>query len=115
MPGVQSACPAGPFTVKHVVGTDVTFDCGSTMCGCNVTGDCKDGTVTFFTDSGCQSNPLVLVTDDMCHAVAGGGGNTMYKSYRYDATPMNVACATAAPAAPSNVQLVGATTICCAP
>lgn len=109
-PGVQSACPSGPFGVKHVVGTDVTFDCAA--CGCTVTAQCS-GTVTFYTDPNCRDNGVPVVADGTCHTTPMHmGGN--YGSYEYRATPSNVGCTAGAASPASNVQLVGATTVCCA-
>ncbi len=111
--GVQTVCPT-PFTVKHVVGTDVSFDCASTQCGCTVNAQCGGGSLSFYTDNACQDNVVAIAADDSCHAVVTGGGGPMFRSYKYTASPTNVTCAPVAPAPASNVQLVGATTICCA-
>ncbi len=109
LPGVQAVCPS-PFTVKHVVGTDVTFDCAA-QCGCTVSAQCS-GSLSFYSDDQCMDNAIAIAADDGCHP--SGASQGMYRSYKYRASATNVACASVAPAPPANVQLVGMTTICCA-
>ena len=108
--GVQAACPMGPFSVRRVVGTDVSFDCGA--CACRATADCSNGAVAFYANPNCNGTTLVVPADNSCRSSnAPMGAN--YQSYRYSAQPMNVGC-TAQPPAATNVQLIGATTVCCA-
>jgi hypothetical protein len=113
--GAQGTCPSGPFSVRHVVGTDVSFDCAGGACGCSVSAQCTSPSVTFYQDQQCLTTGVTIVADDACHASGvGGGSNNNFVAYEYRATPSNVGCTTMAPAPASNVQLVGTTTICCA-
>ncbi len=108
----DQACPAGNFSVKHLVGTDVTANCGT--CGCSMTGACA-GTYTLYTDTGCAVNPTVLTVNGTCVRNAAMDGQS-YKSYRYALSPTGVGC-TATGTAPvaQNVALVGSQTVCCPP
>ena len=108
----DQACPAGDFSVKHLVGTDVTATCGA--CGCSVTGACA-GSVTMYSDTACTQNPDVLTANGQCLRNAAIDGKS-YKSYRYTLSPTGVGCAAAgtAPAA-QMVALVGTETVCCLP
>jgi hypothetical protein len=109
--GVQAACPMGPFSVRHVVGTDVSFDCAA--CACRATADCSNGVVAFYTTQNCSAGAVVVPADGACRQSNATTGAT-YQSYQYSAQPMNPGCAATPPAA-SNIQLSGATTVCCAP
>ncbi len=104
----NQACPA-PMTVKHRVGSDVSYTCAA--CPCSVGAKCS-GTMTLYRDNQCTSMPHVLAVDDVCHP---SGTNQSYSSYKYTGTASNVTCAPGAAPAPQNLALVGEETICCAP
>jgi hypothetical protein len=108
----QVACPAGPLSVQHVVGTSATFSCSA--CGCSVTATCA-GTLTMYSDIGCSKNPASFSTG-ACTAVVGGAGNSTadFTSYKYSAgAPSKVKC-TATAGTAEDVTLTNETTICCA-
>ena len=108
----DNPCPSGPFQVKRLVGDDVTFDCAA--CGCGVSATCS-GTVTYYTDMDCMDNELPMVADGKCHSAGIPQGGAAYDSYKYTATPSNVACAISGAApSPTNLALTGKKTICCA-
>ena len=105
-------CPAGDFSVKHLVGTDVSATCGA--CGCSVTGTCS-GSLTMYSDTGCANNPEVLTANGQCLRNAAIDGNS-YKSYRYALSPTGVGCvATGVAPTAQNVSLLSAQTVCCPP
>lgn len=108
----DQACPAGNFSVKHLVGTDVTANCGT--CACSMTGTCA-GTYTLYTDTACTVNPTVLAANGTCVRNAAIDGKS-YKSYRYTLAPTGLGC-TATGTAPvaQNVALAGSQTVCCPP
>jgi hypothetical protein len=102
------ACPAGPFGVKHLVGSDVVFDCAP--CGCSVSATCS-GTVTYFTDGACTMGAMTMQADGQCHGIPNGG---TFGSYEYAASPSGVTCNQGPAPAASNLSLTGTETICCA-
>lgn len=109
-----AACPAGPLTVQHVVGSGVSFSCSD--CGCAVAGTCS-GTVSLYTDTKCKTFGLALPADGTCINVASvGSGSTNFNSYTYDGgIPAGVHCTLSGPSTAQNVALAGPATICCAP
>jgi hypothetical protein len=108
------ACPSGPLTARHLVGTDTSFDCAA--CACTVTGDCT-GTVTLFSDTQCKGAPLAVPADGSCNMVRGlGTPAASYNSYSYQANaPTQVDCSASGSSSPESVALTNEATICCAP
>jgi hypothetical protein len=109
------ACPSGPLSAKHVVGTDTTFDCSA--CGCSVTGHCT-GTVTLYSDTKCKNAPLAVPADGTCNEVLALTSDpaTSYNSYIYQGNaPTGVACDASGSSTAGNVTLTSEATICCAP
>jgi hypothetical protein len=110
------ACPSGPLTSRHVVGTDATFDCSA--CGCTVTGGCT-GTVTLYSDSSCRKAPVPVPADGNCYrflSLSSTPPAPSYNSYTYVGNaPTNVSCSTSGASSAQNVALSNEATICCAP
>jgi hypothetical protein len=103
------ACPAGPWSAAHHVGTSTSFDCAS--CTCAVSATCS-GTLTLYTDKTCTKSPYAVSTD-VCVGISSSATFTAYKYA--GAAPKNVACqVTGTPAMP-DLALVGEQTICCTP
>jgi hypothetical protein len=111
--GGAVACPGGPFSVQHVVGTSATVNC--TACNCTVSADCS-GNVELFTDTACMNGELVIAADAGCHPGAPAGIlATTFGSYKYVANaPTNVACASSG-SSTGSATLTHEQTICCAP
>lgn len=107
MSGNQT-CPA-PMTVKHLVGTDVSYTCSA--CPCTVSATCS-GTMSLYEDNNCTMGLHPIAADGQCHP---SGTNKMFRSYKYAGTASNVSCSAGNVPAPQNVALVGQETICCAP
>ncbi|MGO9838322.1 MAG: hypothetical protein ACLP1X_29430 [Polyangiaceae bacterium] len=108
-------CPAGPLSVQHLVGTDVSFDCSS--CTCTVTGTCT-GTVTLYSDEGCTRGALDVPADGTCYEVLDlvTKPATSYNSYIYTGnSPSDIACEASGASSAQDVALANETTICCAP
>jgi hypothetical protein len=103
------SCPAGPFTVKHVVGTGVTLACGA--CDCTTYATCT-GTLDLYQGNGCNGASLSLASDGTCYAP--GGGGTIFKSYAFQAEVASKSCKAAKQAA-ADVSLEGVHTACCKP
>ncbi|HEX4447011.1 MAG TPA: hypothetical protein VH044_09750, partial [Polyangiaceae bacterium] len=105
-PGSQ-ACPSGPLSVAHHVGTSGAVTCSD--CGCTVTATCA-GTMTLYTDAACKKGGTSLATG-VCKFV----GNAAFKAYTYaGGTAQKVACQAAAPSSGPVVSLVSEATVCCA-
>jgi hypothetical protein len=104
------ACPAGPLSVRHEVGTAASVTCPG--CGCSVAADCS-GTVTLYTDTRCTTGPFKVAADGSCNPIH--LQHASYNSYIYSGgAPTDVSCAASDPGAPT-AGLVNPTTICCAP
>ena len=105
------ACPSGPFSVAHSVGTSASASCDA--CSCAVSSTCQ-GTVTLYTDSACKKTPSYSVTaDDHCDPIY--MQRASYNSYIYTGgAPKNLACTGSGPAV-QGVSLVAPQTICCMP
>jgi hypothetical protein len=102
------ACPAGPLSVQHKVGTSASVSCGD--CSCSVTAACS-GTLTLYTDTGCTKGPYAISTG-VCVGISSAA---TYRAYEYTAgSPTNIACQAGAPSAAQSVTLAGPQTICCA-
>jgi hypothetical protein len=106
----QVDCPPGPSTMKHLVGTGVTFSCSD--CACSVSAACT-GSVTLFNDANgtCDPNNLVatIVADGTCHPAP------IFTTYQYSGNPpTGVLCSTTGPSSASGVVLQNPATLCCA-
>jgi hypothetical protein len=110
--GIQ-ACPTTTFTQQHVVGTGVTFGCG-TGCGCQWPSTCT-GTMQLFTDSSCMNGEYDVQASSAGLCVAHGSGEAdSYNSYHYVANQPNVSCTPTGSSSPQNLALSNVQTICCA-
>ena len=106
----RAACPPGPMSVQHVVGTSAAVSCSA--CVCAVTAACS-GTVTLYTDSSCNKNPYPVPADGSCNPVYQQGAS--YNSYVYSGgAAQNVSC-NASGTSTATVVLEGEVTVCCAP
>ncbi len=104
------ACPAGPLSVRHEVGSAVSTACPN--CSCATAASCS-GTVTVYTDTACTAGPYKVPADGSCNAIH--LQRASYNSYIYSGgAPMDVTCSASAPGAPT-ATLTNPTTICCAP
>ncbi len=102
------ACPPGPLSVAHKVGTSASVSCAD--CACVVSGTCS-GTLTLYTDTACKKAPYAISTD-VCVSVSSAA---TYKAYQYTGgKTKTVTCEAAAPGAAQNVALAGEQTVCCA-
>jgi len=72
-------------------------------------------TVTYYTDSMCQSlTTLAITANGTCQSGGGGiGGGTIYGSYKYTAAA-NATCSFAGSPSTSAVGLANEQTVCCA-
>jgi hypothetical protein len=103
------ACPPGPLSVQHEVGTSGSFSCAD--CACSVTSSCS-GTLTLYTDTACKKGPYAISTG-VCVGISSAA---TYRAYQYTAgSPTNIGCQAGAPGAAQSVTLTGPQTICCAP
>jgi hypothetical protein len=103
------ACPPGPLSVAHDVGSSASFTCAD--CACSIISGTCSGTLTLYTDTGCKSGGYPIATD-VCVAVS---SRSSFKAYQYaGAAPTGVTCQAGAPGAAQNVALTGEQTICCA-
>jgi hypothetical protein len=104
------ACPPGPMSVQHVVGTSATATCSA--CGCAITAKCS-GTMTLFNDGSCKNSAASIATG-VCTPIV-STGTLIVRSYEYQgAAPRTVGCQTGAPGS-AQATLNGQETICCAP
>ena len=104
----EVACPPGPLSVAHKVGTSAAVTCAD--CACAVTSTCS-GTLTLYTDTACKKGPYAISTD-VCVSVSSAAS---YKAYQYTGgKPKRVTCEAAAPVPTQNVALAGEQTVCCA-
>jgi hypothetical protein len=104
------ACPEGPLSVRHEVGSAVSAACPS--CACATSATCS-GTVTVYTDMGCTTGAYKVPADGSCNAIH--LQRASYNSYIYSGgAPMDVTCTASGPGAPT-ATLTNPTTICCAP
>jgi hypothetical protein len=102
------ACPAGPLSVQHEVGTSAAVACPA--CACSVTANCS-GTLTLYTDTACKKAPYAISTG-VCVGISSA---STYHAYQYTAgSPTNIACQAGAPSAAQSVTLAGPQTVCCA-
>ncbi len=102
------ACPAGPLSVQHEVGTSGAVACPA--CACSVTATCS-GTLTLYTDTACKKAPYAISTG-VCVGISSAA---TYHAYEYTAgSPTNIACQAGAPSAAQSATLAGPQTICCA-
>lgn len=108
------ACPSGPLSVQHLVGSGASFGCSD--CGCAVGATCT-GTVTLYRDTRCMDAGLELPADGTCNNIASlASGSTSYNSYVYTgAAPSGVHCTPSGSSSPQSVALAGPETVCCAP
>jgi hypothetical protein len=101
------ACPPGPYTVAHEVGSSGSFSCAD--CACKITSTCS-GTLTLYTDTNCQKGAYPIATG-VCVDASGSG---TFEAYEYKASPpTKVSCQAGAPGA-GNIALVDPETVCCA-
>ena len=102
------ACPPGPLSVAHQVGTGATFSCAD--CSCSVGATCS-GTLTLYPDTSCKGGGYAISTG-VCVGIS---SSTTYHAYQYTAgAPTNVACQAGAAGPAQNLSLAAAQTICCA-
>jgi hypothetical protein len=102
------ACPPGPLSVAHQVGTSASFSCAD--CSCSVTASCS-GTLTLYTDTGCTRGAYGISTG-VCVGISSAA---TYKAYEYTAgAPTNVACQAGAAGPAQNLALTSPQTVCCA-
>jgi hypothetical protein len=102
------ACPPGPLSVAHQVGTGATFSCAD--CSCSVSASCS-GTLTLYTDTSCTRGPYAISTG-VCVGVS---SSATFRAYAYTAgAPTNIACQASPAGAPQNLALTEPQTICCA-
>jgi len=108
------ACPPGPFGVSYHAGSGATLSCGGT-CTCALNATCTSKTVTYYTDSMCQSlTTLAITANGTCQSGGAGiGGGTIYGSYKYTAAA-NATCSFAGSPSTSAVGLANEQTVCCA-
>jgi len=113
----NQSCPMTTFTQKHVVGTGVSFGCG-TGCICqwpmNLT--CT-GTVKLFTDGSCTMGEYDLPASSAGMCVAPKSGiQDSYRSYHYAPAALPTqSCTSTGSSGATNLTLTNETTICCAP
>jgi hypothetical protein len=101
------ACPPGPLSVGHLVGTSGSVACPD--CPCTISATCS-GTVTLYTDTKCTKGGYAIATGS-CVGVA---SDDTYDSYDYQAdAPKSVTCKASAATGTANVSLSGEQTICC--
>jgi len=102
------ACPPGPYSVAHAVGSSGSFACAD--CGCTITSTCS-GTLTLYSDAKCQKGAYPIATG-VCVGVS---SSATFEAYEYKSDPpTKVSCQAGAPAPAQNVALVGPETVCCA-
>ncbi|HLK38135.1 MAG TPA: hypothetical protein VKU41_15340 [Polyangiaceae bacterium] len=108
----EAACPAGPMTDRHLVGTGAAVSC-STCTTCTLSAGCT-GTVSLYPDGACkQKMPYAVVADGHCDPIY--QQNQTYKSYTFaPAPPTNVTCQASGSTA-QGVSLASEATVCCAP
>jgi hypothetical protein len=115
MQSADSACPSGSLSVRHTVGTGLSFAC--TDCGCSVSAQCT-GTVTLYTDNKCTKMPLAVPADGNCYNIKtlNGGVNytTAVAAYTYTGGTPTMQCAATGTSSAQNVSLTNVSTVCCA-
>lgn len=106
----DAACPTGPMSSRHLVGTGASVTCAD--CGCSTSATCA-GTVTLYTDSACMTSPYAVPADGSCVAIH--LQKASYDSYVYSGgSPQDVTCEASGPTE-TGVVLANEATICCAP
>jgi hypothetical protein len=104
------ACPPGPLSTAHAVGTSATVACSA--CGCSIAATCV-GTVTLYTDSSCKDNPYAVPADGSCNPIY--KQDSSYNSYIYTGGTPHVTLDVSGTSTAQSTTLVNPSTICCAP
>jgi hypothetical protein len=106
-PGDQ-ACPAGPFSKKHLVVEGATFSC-SACSNCSVTAECNNPRIEFHSNNSCTNQVKTLASNDTCVGTEGGG---YVSSLRYLVDVQNAQCSASGPKQ-AQLALSNASTVCC--
>jgi len=113
------ACPAGPFSKRHVVGDvgDVMDQrmCGACSCQSSAT-LCTNATFTGYNDAACTQHPVSVPLNGVCNPVNTSNFKDN-KYFKYQATPDTMSCAPtgAAPSLSGAFALKNPLTLCCLP
>jgi len=108
----EVACPPGPMSARHLVGSGATVSC-SACSTCVVAATCS-GAVTLYTDPKCKSGAFAVPADGNCYPIYRQGAS--YNSYTYDGgAPQDVTCQATGGSTAQGVTLTNEATVCCAP